>query len=209
MKKSKVLTDFSGLKDAELDVKAFSAGKALTGNANFTFTGTQLTGFVNDAATYHTKMAALATGGRTAVIEKNAARAILEKSFGSLAVLVNQQAGGDLSKLQSSGIDLAQQPSHNQQPMPVNFRVENGNNGAINVAVDTSAVNDYGTVFAYTPAAGAPADIGLWTLKPANGHSTVIKGLPAGVAYLFSCAYKGNDDDDLVWAPAITKYVSN
>jgi hypothetical protein len=209
MRKFKVITDFSDVKDADLDVKASAAVKAITGNTNFTFTGTQFTGFTGDTTTYHNKMAALPTGGRIAVTEKNVARVNLEKSFGAVAVIVNQQANGDLNKLQSSGIDLIQQPAHRQQPLPINFLVENGNNGDINVSVGKSPVGDYGTVFAYTPATNAASDINAWTLKPVNGHSAVVKGLPAGVAYLFSAAYKGSDDDDLVWAPAITKYVSN
>ena len=143
------------------------------------------------------------------LLQKNAARETLLASFSAVAVIVNQQADGDLAKLQSSGIPLTEQPKYLPQPIPVNFRVENGNNRAMNVAVDKSPVTDHGTVFAYTPVANAPADINQWTLKPANGHSAVIKGLPAGVAYLFSAGYKGRDDEDLVWAAPITKYVSN
>lgn len=209
MKKWKVITDFSDLQDAELDIKASGAVKALTGNANFTFTGTQFTDFTSDTTTYHNKMAALPTGGKIAVTEKNDARVKLEKSFSAVAVIVNQQANGDLNKLQSSGIDLIQQPAHRQQSLPLSFLVVNGNNGDMNVSVAKSPVGDYGTVFAYTPVANAPSDINLWTLKPVNGHSATIKGLPAGVAYLFSAAYKGSDDEDLVWSPSITKYVSN
>jgi hypothetical protein len=114
-----------------------------------------------------------------------------------------------LAKLQSSGIDLAEQPKYLPQPLPVNFRVENGNNGVINVAVDKSPVTNRGAVFGYTPVANAPTNINTWILKPVNKHSTSIKDLPAGVAYLFSAAYKGRDDEDLVWAAPITKYVSN
>lgn len=209
MRKFKVITDFSDVKDADLDVDASNAVKGLTGNTSFTFTGSTFTNFTSNATSYHSAMAALATGGSPAVIAKNTARAILETSFSAVAVIVNQQANGDLAKLQSSGIRLAKQPVKMPQPLPVNFRVENGNNGDINVAVDRSPVTNHGTVFAYTPAANAASDINLWTIKPVNGHSAVIKGLPAGVAYLFSAAYKGNDDEDLVWAAPITKYVSN
>lgn len=209
MRKYKVITDFSDAKDADLEVDASNAVKGLTGNTNFTFAGNTLTNFATTVSNYHTSLGALATGGRAAVTAKNAARAALETSFGAVAVIVNQQANGDLAKLQTSGIKLAKQPSKQVQPVPVNFRVENGNNGDIIVSVDKSPVTDHGTVFAYTPAANASSNINLWTLKPVNGHSAVIKGLPAGVAYLFSVAYKGSDDEDLVWAPPITKYVSN
>lgn len=209
MRKQKIITDFSNYTEADLDVAAANAVKGLTGNTNFTFAGSLLKDFQDDAITYHDSLAALATGGKTAVTTKNAARETLLNSFSAIAVVVNQQADGDLAKLQSSGIALTEQPKYLPQPIPINFRVDNGNNGAINVAVDKSTVTDHGTVFAYTPVANAPSDINLWTLKPVNGHSAVIKGLPAGVAYLFSAAYKGRDDEDLVWAAPITKYVSN
>ncbi len=209
MRKYKVVTDFSDLKDAELDVEAANAVKGLSGNPDFTFAGNELKDFTTDAGDYHTAMGSLATGGKLAVTAKNTARTTLEKSFGAVAVIVNQQANGVLGKLQGSGIPLTEQPSYDVQPVPVNFRVDNGANGVMNVAVDKSTVTDHGTVFAYTPVVNAPSDINLWTLKPANGHSAVVKGLPAGAAYLFSAAYKGRDDDDLVWASAITKYVSN
>jgi len=209
MRKFKVITDLNKSTDADLDVTAANAVKGLTGNTNFTFAGNELKDFVNDATNYHNSLGELATGGKTAVTTKNTARETLLASFSEVAVIVNQQADGDLAKLQSSGIDLAEQPKYLPQPLPVNFRVENGNNGVINVAVDKSPVTNRGAVFAYTPVANAPSNINTWILKPVNKHSTSIKDLPAGVAYLFSAAYKGRDDEDLVWAAPITKYVSN
>ena len=209
MRKFKVITDVSDLKNAELDVESSNTVKGLKGNTKFTFAGTEFTDFETDTKSYHDSMGDLATGGKTAVTAKNATRDKLEKSYSVVAVIVNQQADGDLAKLQTTGMELSKQPSHQQQPLPVNFRVENGTNGDINVAVDKSNVADYGTVFAYTPSTGASTDINKWTLKFVNKHNAVIKGLPAGVAYLFSAAYKGSDDEDLVWAAPITKYVSN
>ncbi len=209
MRKNRVITDFSDATDADLSLAASNAVKGLTGNASFNFTGNIFKDLEGNATDYYSSLSGLLTGGKSAVITKNAVREALLKSLNEVAIVVNQQADGDLLKLQSSGITLAEQPSYDQQPMPINFRVENGNNGAINVAVDKSTVTDHGTVFAYTPVTGAVADINGWTLKPVNGHSAVIKGLPAGVAYLFSAAYKGRDNDDLVWAAPITKYVSN
>jgi len=209
MRKYKVITDFSDKTDADLDVAAAAAVTGLKGNANFTFVDDQLKDFEDDGNAYHDSLAALATGGKAAVTAKNAARETLLNSFGAVAVVVNQQADRDLAKLQSSGIPLSEQPKYLPQPIPANLRVENGNNGSMNVSVDKSPVTDHGTVFAYTPATNASSDINLWTLKPVNGHSVVIKGLPAGVAYVFSAAHKGRDNEDLVWAAPITKYVSN
>jgi hypothetical protein len=209
MRKFKVITEFSDFKDAELDVEAAKGVKGLTGNKDFTFAGNELKDFTNDSADFHKCMSELATGGKIAVTAKNTTRSKLEASYSEVAVIVNLQANGDLAKLQGSGIPLTKQPKYDSQSIPVNFRVENGANGVINVAVDRAPVSDHGTVFAYTPVANAPSDINLWTLKPVNGHSAVIKGLPAGVPYLFSAAYKGRDDEDFVWAAPITKYISN
>ena len=209
MFKPKVLTNYARYTDPNLDVTGESGSKGLTGNAYFTFTNGELTGLTANATTFHNKMALLANGGPAAVIEKNTARANLLQSLNIVALQVNIQANGDLLKLQSSGLPLASQPQHHQQPAPGNLKVVIGNNGDLLVSVDKSPESDNGTVFAYTPVSNTENDPNLWTLKPVNGHSATIKGLTAGIGFKISAAYKGNDNDDLVWAPPITKFASN
>jgi hypothetical protein len=209
MRKEKVITNFDGFADVELDDAASKANTALTGNANFTFTGTVFTDFTGAATSYHSKMAALATGGRQAVIAKDIAKEILKAKFSAVAKEVNRQANGDLGKLNSSGIDLAKQPIHQQQQQPVGLQVKNGNGTDMLLSVNTGSVANHGCIFAYTPATNTDPNPNNWTIKHSNGHSITIKGLTAGTAYLFTVAYKGADDEDLVFAPPVNKIVSN
>ena len=93
--------------------------------------------------------------------------------------------------------------------MPINLQVENGANGTMVLSVKHSPVGDHGTVFAFTPATNTSTDPNTWTQKTANGHKITITGLTPGTAYNFTAAYKGSDDEALVWAPPISKIVSN
>lgn len=207
---AKVLTGFSHLDDGELDIEAANAVTGLTGNSNFTFTGSTLTDFATAETAYHNALGALSTGGKTATIQKNEARAALLPLFTAVAIIVNQQAAGNLTMLQSSGIKLAStNRNHYQQPMPVNLQVNNGPNATIIASVEHSPVGDHGTVFAYTPATNASTDPNTWTQKTVNGHKATITGLTPAMAYNFTAAYKGADDEALVWAPPINKIVSN
>lgn len=209
MNKSKVITSYVRYADADLDVLAGGTVKSLTGNANFTFTGTELTALTAAETAYHSKLILVATGGPAAIIEKNTARADLLTAMNVMAIQVNLQANGDLLKLQSSGLPLVKQPQYHSQPIPTGLVIDNGTNGDLKVKVDSSPVGDNGVVFAYTPATNTITDPNQWTLKPVNSHSIVLKALTPSVGYKVTAAYKGNDIDELVWAPPTTKFASN
>lgn len=206
----RVLTGFTELNDGELDIEAANAVTGLTGNANFTFSNDALTNFTAAAEAYHNSLGALSTGGKPAVVFKNQVRAALLPLFSAAAIIVNQQAAGDETKLLSSGIKLAADTrQHHEQPVPINLQVTNGDNGTMIVSVKHSPVGDHGTIFAYTPATNTVTNPNAWTLKVANAHKITITGLTPGNAYYFTAAYKGSDDDALVWAPPVNKIVSN
>jgi hypothetical protein len=207
---ARVLTGFTELDDGELDIEAANAVTGLTGNPSFTFTGTTLTDFSNVASAYHTALGALSTGGKAATILKNETREALLPMFTAVAIIVNQQANGNLTALTSSGIKLASNNrNHHQQPMPINLQVTNGPNGTMVVSVKHSPVGDHGTVFAFTLETNTATDPNTWTQKTINGHKVTISGLTTGSSYKFTAAYKGADDEVLVWAPPISKIVSN
>jgi len=206
MSKNKLITNYYKYTDADLDVAASTAVTDLTGNANFTFNNGELTTLTAATTKYHNTLAALATGGTAAVIEKNAARTDLLNALNVIATQINLQANGDLLKLETTGMALVAQPQRRVEPMPGNLYVENGNGSDLFVSVDVSPAGDNGTLFAYTPVSNTVADPALWTIKTSNGHSVTIKGLISGTQYKITAAYKGNDDDDPVWAPVITKY---
>ena len=209
MSKDKIISNFSRLSDAELNVQATSIAACLTNNNSFTFANGEVAALTAATTKFYNKLAALTAGSVGAVAEKNAARADLIVLLSTIAIQVNLQANGDLVKLQSSGFPLVKHPERRVQPVPSNLKVVNGNNGEMLASVDNSAVGDNGTIFAYTPATNTVTDANLWMLKHANKHSITIKGLTPGVAYKFTAAYKGNDDDDLVWADPITKFAGN
>ncbi len=204
----RVLTGFSNLDDGELDIEAANAVTGLTDNDNFTFTGTDLTGFTKASGTYHASLSALKTGGQAATVAKNEAREALLPLFTAVAIIVNQQAKGNLTALLSSGIKLAAAHEHHQQPSPVNLQVANGANGSMIVSVKHSPVGDHGTVFAFTQDAKS-TDPSTWTQKSVNAHKATITGLTPATSYEFTAAYKGTDDEPLIWAPPISKIVSN
>ncbi len=206
---NRVITGFTHHKDGALDLAAAKALTGLKGNGNFSFAGTSFTDFETAANAYHGWRGSLATGGKPAVAEKNEARKTLIPLFSAIAVAVNLQAGGNLEKLQTSGIRLAKHKQHHQQPLPVNLKVGYGFNGGMLVSVAKSPVGDRGTVFAYTPVTNTSTNPNSWTLHPSNGHKAVISGLPAGAEYFFTAAYKGRDKDALVWAPPVRKFVGN
>jgi hypothetical protein len=206
--KQRVRTGFTELTDGGLDLEAASAVKGLTDNGNFKL-GDTFTQFTSAYGTYHSCMGELATGGKEAVAAKNLARLALTPLFSSVAIMVNQQAEGDKIKLMGSGIELAAEPEHHLQPLPINLQVQHGDNGAMIVSVKHSPVGDHGTIFAYTPATNPETDPNKWIIKSVNSHKTVLTGLTPAVSYRFTAAYKGTDDDVLVWAPPISKIVSD
>jgi hypothetical protein len=205
----RVITGFSEFTNGVLDIQAAKAVKALTGNHNFTFADDSFSNFVTAATAYHDSLAALNTGGKAAVIRKNEARAALLPLFSAIAVMVNQQSKGDEAVLLSSGIQLTADRQRRRQSLPLNLKVVNSSNGNMIVSVASSPVRGNGTVFAYTSASNSSNDPNAWTQKVANGHKVTITGLTPGTAYNFTAAYKGRDNDPLIWAPPVNKIVSN
>ncbi len=205
----RVLTGFTELDDMELDKQSNNAVTSLTGNANFTWTGTALIDFTKASQIYHNAMGELNTGGSQAVVDKNNARVVLLPLFSSAAIIVNQQAVGNLTMLLTSGIKLAAHKEHHEQPLPINMQVANGVNGDMDISVKHSPVGDHGTVFAYTPVANTGTDPNTWVLKTVNGHKATISGLAPGSQFLFTAAYKGLDSEKLVWAAPVSKFVGN
>ncbi len=205
----RVLTGFGELGDGELDLAASKAITGLKGNPAIVFTGTTLTDFINGESTYHDSLGALETGGKVATAEKNIARADLLPLFSAVAIVVNQQAAGNLPVLLTTGIALAAHKEHHVQPKPINLQVNNGDNGDMLASVTHSPAGDHGTVFAFTPATSTNTDPNTWTQLTVNGHKATITGLTPATAYLFTAAYKGLDDEALVWAPPVNRIVSN
>jgi len=207
MSANRAITNFENENDDEIVTTANSAIAGLTGNANFTF-GTQLSDVVSAEATYVTKLGLVATGGNTAVTAKDVAKGVLETKLAVLAKAVNLQANGDLGKLQSTGLPLVKLPVHNNMGVPGNLEVKRDNiAGYMIVKVGTPIYATHGTIIAFwKPELGpTPANINDWFFRHSNGHSYTITGLRPNAAYPFAAAYKGNDNEPLVWTAITTK----
>jgi len=207
MSANRAITNFENENDDELVTTANSAIAGLTGNANFTF-GTQLSDLVAAEAVYSTKLGLVATGGNTAVTAKDVAKGGVEGKLAVVAKAVNLQANGDLGKLQSSGLPLVKLPVHNNMGVPADLEVERDNiAGYMKVSVGTPIYGTHGTIIAFwKPELGpTPANINDWFFRHSNGHSYTITGLRPNVAYPFAAAYKGNDNEPLVWTAITTK----
>jgi hypothetical protein len=202
----KVITNFDNQKDDEILVTATSAITALTGNADFTFT-TQLTDLVTAKTNYATKLGLVATGNKQSVTNKDDDKVILGTKLSVAGVSVNLQAGGNLSKLQGSGLPLAIIGSHHSLNAPTGFGITRGNiAGNMDMKVDKPIVTTHGTIFAFwkTSLGATPANINDWFFRHSNGHSLTITGLTPNTPYPFAAAYKGNDTDPLVWSSITT-----
>ncbi|MFP5040443.1 hypothetical protein [Parasediminibacterium sp. JCM 36343] len=212
MTKQRIITDYSTLTDADLDITASAGIKGMTGNTNFTFTHSELTNATTAQTDYHTALAALTTGSSATVTAKNTARQKLIDTLYVLAAQINIQSNGDLKILQGTGFPLAKKGSHQTMGEIINFQVRRGTvAGTMELSVANPGYSHHGTVFAFwNPDLGAtPKDIDDWFQRSANGHSITLTGLTPGKTYSFSSAYKGSDDDDLVWGSIVSKMVGD
>jgi len=208
MSTQKTITNFLNFTEAELSELASTVIHNCTGNANFNFTGNSMANLTGASGDFNDTLGAVPTGGPQAVTVKDIAKKVLTDALHVVALQVNLQAEGDVAKLQSSGIPLVQKGTAQVMTVPTGLQVQLTDvSGSVNISVDVPAVTDHGTLFAYTLAANAPANANDWKHKHANGHSLTIGGLAAGSNYQFAAAYKGRDEDDLIWCPAITKMV--
>jgi hypothetical protein len=200
----KVKINFSDLSDAELDQIGNDIVKGCTGNANFIFTS-ELTKATTARDDYHTKLSLVPLGGPVATANKNESRVTFENALRVLCTQVNLQSGGVESKAKSSGAPLYKETEVVPMPVPTGLKVKQLNvSGSVKVSVDVPTVHDHGTIFAWTLAASADANINNWKNTHSNKHSLDISGLTRGGEYSFSAAYKGKDGDALAWCPAIT-----
>ncbi|MDB5120281.1 MAG: hypothetical protein JWN56_1499 [Sphingobacteriales bacterium] len=106
MKTQGLVTSYSKLSDAHLDLKAQSIILALTGNLNFPLTAPTLANFTLFKTTYTTALAKAVSRERNTIAQKLAARTTLLLNMKLLAINIESLALGDRVKLVSSGFDL-------------------------------------------------------------------------------------------------------
>jgi hypothetical protein len=205
----KASIDFSFLTDAKLYEESTQLIAGLTGNANFVFTGGAFTNLVAAEDDYKNKLAALSLRGVMEFLDKKASRKQIEQAMKAVCEQVNNQAKGDVAKLISSGARLTKAATRCEMPVAHGLKVTLEEiSGNVKLKVAKPHQFHYGTLFAYVPAEGAPADINQWKTIHSNGHKIVLDGLVPGVVYNFAAAYKGRDGERLKWCPFISRMVA-
>ncbi len=206
----KIITDYSNLAESELDTTASAGIKGTTGNASFTFTNNELTNATAAQTAYHNSLSAVATGTSVSVTTKNDQRDILLSTLSILCGTINILAKNDLAKLKSTGFTLSKEGSTVTMGPVEGFTVARGAVGVIILAAKKPSYHTHGIVFAYwDPAYGvAPASPDDWFHRFVTGHDLHLKKLKIGATYQFAAAYKGSDDQDLVWTTPVSKTVT-
>ena len=207
---SKVLTGYSKLSDAGALTTAQSIVKGCSGNASFVFDD-ELTGLETLTTDYASRLSKVKTGTKQDKDNKNASKAKLLTGLKVICTEINRQQAGNYGVLESSGAPMwanAYQKKGGDNPSPLKLRTAPGVNATdLKVEIDpTVGFHDYGTVWAYTLAAGAVNDINLWKQVFETGHSATLTGLLPGTKYMIAAAHKGAKGTPLVWSASLNAY---
>lgn len=117
MRTKRVLLDYSGFKDDELNTLAGKVQDCLTGHSSFTELPIELTDLNTQMVDFREKWQVASRGGSLLQIaEKNDAKSLLAATLKDIAFYVNKVAAGSRSMLLSSGLQLEADPKENPVP---------------------------------------------------------------------------------------------
>ncbi|MCY4780776.1 fibronectin type III domain-containing protein [Sphingobacterium sp. UT-1RO-CII-1] len=117
MRVKKVVLDYSGLSDDELNTLVGKVLDCMTGHATFTALPLELEDFEAEVMDFRTKWQKASRGGSLLEIaEKNDAKDVLALSLKDLAFYVNKVSKGSRSLLLSSGLILEVEPKPSDVP---------------------------------------------------------------------------------------------
>jgi len=141
MIQSKILSDYSRLADAALEVKALSIAASMTGNANFPQPNPGIDKLNEHIAAFSAALSAAKTRHLVSVSEKNDRRRELIAALTTLATYISYVANGNRTLLLSSGFSVnAENKASAQLGTPGNFKVEPGqNSGSVVLSIDAVA----------------------------------------------------------------------
>jgi hypothetical protein len=106
MKPKKCITNFSGLRQSDLETTAQAVVRAMTGNVHFPDLGSEIAAGDTALSDYSASLANAKTGGAEAKSIKNKKKDNLLRALHVIAVRVNLAADGDKEMLDSSAIPL-------------------------------------------------------------------------------------------------------
>ena len=211
MKKTKVLTGYTGESDLGVTQIADAIIAGCTSNLKFTFTHSELIDLVAGRDDYTQKLALVPTGTHADVTNKDDAKVVLINALRVICKEINRQHEGDTAILETCGAPLANagpQPKGGDYPSPEGLDAEAGSKTTeLDVKTNRQAgLNDHGIIVAITDAATAPDDVLLWRKESATGHKLTIGGLKPATKYLLACAYQRKAGEKLIWSKTIIGY---
>jgi hypothetical protein len=201
-----VLTDYGKLPDDKIAPFSQGVRTSLTGNKHFNITPEMATHFDEVIDDYLSKLSNAKIGTSQDVAAKNVAKEVLRNVLQDVAKVVNEQADGDVEKLQSSGFTLAKERAKKGVlPKPSNFKVKSGSNSGDLLCVVDACTNARIYNF-YSAAIPSPVSLIDWRLTPSTTRKKNISGFVPGKQYELKCAYLGTEET-LVFSDSITIFV--
>lgn len=183
---SKTIYDFSRLSETQLDTEAENVFTKMTGNASFPAPTPELTVLETHLGEYRTALVEAALGDKHKVEVKNEKRGQLERTLRSLALYVEQVAGGNKAFILSAGFGVRKSAQGDGGiPAVSNFRVRYGapDSGIADVSVKyLPSARQYR--FDYRQL-GADE----WTSVYASRSRVTLEGLQSYRLYEFRAAY--------------------
>jgi hypothetical protein len=200
----KVIVGFSGLRDDDLDTKASSVIKAMTGNINYTTPVPTLAIMQTTLTAYEVALTASANGNPEKTAVKDQKRRDLEAVLKQLGTYVQLNCKNDLGILLSSGFDAGKNATPvGILPKPENFKVENGPNaGTAKLSLDKiRGASSYRFEFVSSPVTGAS----VWAVNVGTARTNIVDGLISGQQYAFRVAGIGADPT-VVYSDVLTRF---
>jgi len=201
----KVIVGFSRLRDDDVDTKAASIIKSMTGNTNYPTPVPALTAVQTALTIYEASLATAATGNPEKTAIKDQKRRDLEALLKQLGTYVQLNCKNDLGILLSSGFEASKPPApYGILPKPENFKVENGPNaGTAKLSLDKiKGASSYRFEFVAAPV----TDTTVWLVNVGTARNNIIDGLVSGNQYAFRVAAIGAEPT-IVYSDVITRFV--
>ena len=193
MRKAKVVTNYSKVRQDELATQAQSTHDSLTGNADFPTPPVTMVAFLVLITQFIAKLTAAFHGTPIQTAEKNKAKYDLLKGMQKLAVYVNSTADGDEVKLAGSGFTMAKTPKPiGALPAPNVFKVTpSAQPGRVNIEFAGTQNANY----LVRLTTDSHIDRNLWPTTVETRRSFMVDGLTSDTRYTFIGAYKGASNE--------------
>jgi hypothetical protein len=202
MAKQRVITNYSHLRDAELDQKTDFVITSMTGNTNFTTPVPALAVVTTAKTAYQTALAAAQSRAKEEVEIKNQQRQELLDLLSQLATYVQLNGNSDPVIMLSSGFDITQadRPPVGPLEKPENFKMEAIAAGTLKLSCDkVDGADNYRFEYKETTAAS-------WIEKTSSKRSITITGLISGKEYEGRVVAIGTDPSR-IYSDVVTSFV--